>query len=57
MICSRCGSGCPTRENGMCFHCTVAVDIEKKLGRTLKDSGVNEGFPDWKKPQKGDKKP
>lgn len=55
MICSRCGSRCPLRENGLCFHCRVGTDIEKAIGKPLGEAGVDEGLPDWEKPKKGDK--
>lgn len=52
MICKRCGTRCPKRETGYCFHCIVATDLEKalseKAGRpiTLAQVGIDEGFPD-----------
>ena len=55
MICKRCGSSCPLREGGYCFHCKVGTDLEKRLGKSLKDAGVDEGFPDWQKPTKADR--
>ena len=61
MICKRCGTRCPPRESGLCFHCQVTNDLERALSRevgkpiTLAEAGVDEGFPDWGKPQKGDK--
>ena len=54
MICNRCGSRCPPRESGYCLHCQIAVDIEEGIGKSLKEAGVDEGFPDWEKPKKGD---
>ena len=50
MICKRCGTGGVTRVEGFCLHCQIAVDIEKELGCTLAEAGVDEGFPDWQKP-------
>jgi len=52
MICKRCGTDCPEREEGYCLHCLVAVNLEKLMGKSLKDMGVKEGFPDWKKPNR-----
>jgi len=52
MICKRCGTKCPEREHGYCFHCQIATDMEKalseKAGRpiTLAEAGVIEGFPE-----------
>jgi len=56
MICKRCGSRCPPHEGGYCFHCLVSTDLEKALGKSLKDAGIAEGFPDWEKPRRGDTK-
>ena len=55
MKCKRCGSGCPHSPDGFCFHCQIAVELEKTLGKSLKDAGIAEGFPDWRKPTKKDK--
>ena len=56
MICKRCGSACPERKEGYCFHCLVATDIESALSEkagvpvSLKEVGIGEGFPNWEKP-------
>ena len=55
MICDRCGSRCPPDKSGFCFHCRIAVDLEKVLGKSLAEKGIGEGFPDWVKPYKSDK--
>ena len=55
MICSRCGTRCPPRPDGLCFHCHVAEGIEKAIGKPLAEAGISEGFPDYHKPKKGDK--
>jgi len=52
MICKRCGTKCPERESGYCFHCLVSTDLEKALSEkagkpvTLAEVGIIEGFPD-----------
>jgi len=51
MKCKRCGGDCPERPEGYCLHCLVATDLEKALGKTLKEAGVEEGFPDWQEPK------
>ena len=51
MWCKRCGSECPERPEGYCFHCLVAVGIDKATGGKITDETVKEGFPDWQKPQ------
>lgn len=62
MICKRCGSGCPERPEGYCFHCLVTTDLEQalseKVGKpiTLSEAGVQEGFPDWQKPSRKDRR-
>jgi len=55
MICKRCGSKCPTRQSGMCFHCQVAVDLDEATGGKISDGTIKEGFPEWQKPTKYDK--
>lgn len=53
MICKRCGSECPERESGYCFHCQVGLEsglIDKETN--LPHKGVQEGFPDWQKPKR-----
>lgn len=53
MICKRCGSECPERPEGYCFHCLVGLGcglIDKKTNLPIK--GVGEGFPDWQKPKR-----
>lgn len=56
MICKRCGSECPERPEGLCFHCIVAIALEKGLSEKaghpviLLQAGVVEGFPDWTAP-------
>jgi hypothetical protein len=61
MICKRCGTRCPPKKEGYCFHCLVATDIERALSEkagediTLTQAGVIEGFPDWEKPKKADR--
>lgn len=50
MICGRCGSECSERPSGYCLHCQIAVDLEEALGVPLAQAGVQEGFPDYKKP-------
>lgn len=61
MICKRCGTRCPERPHGYCFHCQIAVNLETALSvragkpMTLKDAGIKEGFPDYEKPHKGDR--
>ena len=57
MICKRCGSSCPQRDSGYCLHCQVATEIEKALGKTLKEAGIGEGFPGWRKPMRKDISP
>ena len=55
MICKRCGSACPERTGGYCFHCLVAVEImqlPKELSYNPDDYPVKEGFPEWVKPTK-----
>ena len=54
MICKRCGTGGVQRESGYCLHCQIAVDLESASGKTIKEMGVDEGFPDWQKPTKKD---
>lgn len=62
MICKRCGSGSPDRPDGLCFHCTISVELENALSEqagkpvTLKEAGIQEGFPEWRKPTKRDLK-
>lgn len=56
MICKRCGSKCPHRPEGYCFHCLVAVKMEQAIGMPLAEAGIDEGFPEWKKPTKRDYK-
>jgi len=51
MICKRCGSECPERPEGLCFHCVVAVFIDNATGGKLSDGTIKEGFPDWQKPE------
>ena len=51
MICKRCGSECPQRPEGYCFHCLVGTGIEEALGKSLKELGIGEGFPNWSKPK------
>ncbi len=54
MICNRCGSHCPQRDEGYCLHCLIGTGMEKALGKSLKETGIDEGFPDWQKPTKTD---
>lgn len=56
MICKRCGSGCPERVEGYCFHCLVAVFIDEATGGKIIDGTIAEGFPHWQKPSRKDKK-
>ena len=56
MICERCGTGDFRREGGYCLHCQLAIAIEVALGTTLEKAGVDEGFPDWKKPTQKDRR-
>ena len=51
MICKRCGSECPERQEGYCLHCIVAIDIDKATGGKISDGTIGEGFPDWQKPK------
>ena len=55
MICDRCGSRCPPDKSGFCFHCRIAVDLEKVLGKSLAEKGIGEGFPYCVKPPKNEK--
>ena len=51
MVCKRCGSECPERPEGYCFHCLVGIEsglIDKETN--LPRKGVREGFTDWRKP-------
>lgn len=53
MICKRCGSECPERKEGYCFHCLVGLEtglIDKKTQQPVK--GVREGFPHYQIPKK-----
>ena len=51
-ICRRCGTGGVTRESGYCLHCQIAIDIEAMSGKPIKEMGIEEGLPDYKKPTK-----
>lgn len=55
MICKRCGSRCLFRSEGVCFHCLVALEIDKATGGKISNGTIQEGFPDWEKPHKDDK--
>ncbi len=56
MICKRCGSGCPNKPGGYCFHCLVGLGLGLVNKETnLPIEGVKEGFPDWEKPTKKDR--
>ena len=53
MICKRCGSECPERPEGYCFHCLVGLGVglvDKRTSKLVK--GVKEGFPDWQAPRR-----
>lgn len=55
MICKRCGTRCPPRPEGLCFHCMVAEFIDKATNGKVSDGTIKEGFPDWEKPKRADK--
>lgn len=55
MICKRCGSECPQRKEGLCFHCIVAVLIDNATDGAISDGRIREGLPDWEKPIVKDK--
>jgi len=50
MICKRCGTGGVNPEREYCLHCRIAVDLEKAIGKSIGEMGIDEGFPDWMKP-------
>lgn len=55
MICKRCGTRCPPKKDGLCFHCEVAIALDEVTGGKITDGTIAEGFPEWQKPHKNDK--